>query len=489
LEERADRARERETARAARDDLARRRDVPELSGDAFDRRVLDLYQEARTRTVRVPGNLDSPGRVVHEQVAGPERELREQAIRSLQQSVREFNRLDQLVTGIDARLNELQRQGVDRDRPLSDDVVAELDQLAGRQAAIFQESRRPRAVLEDLAERLSIPLTDLGPEPQRLADTIDHHLRTDDGTDPDRPAMLDVLATAAADVIRADNAMTRLQDQMTALTERWHEVAGWRDTLTAEGGRMVTDQVGYFGGERPRIVVFGPVSTSDQPRAGHDAALEHAIRTNSDVAQGMMRSPQIEYRHTAPGRETVVSRGPEVERLETGWINGDPGLLMVRWRDSDGVWHAVNPSRPDWKTNRDTETPDAYDPGDPDWWAGLADYINDLATPFADIPPGHIAKNMLPMNPMNVPVLYDGLGVDPDSIETIHLGGDIYAIQRNLRTLFAAIDHPMVRDWIHRHPEIGDWVKARPWLQKMPIFGTVWSSFDWYKPPESNIQP
>ncbi|WP_415842925.1 hypothetical protein, partial [Nocardia ninae] len=496
LDERAERARDREAARATRDDLAARLNVTDLTGDAFDRRVLELHNEARTKTVRVRGNLDSPGRVAHEPVAGPEREMRERTIRRMVQAVEEFNRLDQVVDGIDTRLNELHRENVNRDRPLADNVVAALDRLAREQAAIFQHSRPRRTVLEDLAERLDVPLSELGPDPRQLAETMRQQRGIEDDTDPDRQSMLDELEAAAIDVIRSDTAMTRLQEQMTQLTERWHEVVEWRDTLRAEGGRMATDRVGIIDGEPPRIVVFGQQPESARPHALHDAALEHAIRTSSSIAQAMLRHPRIEYRQTTPGGETVVHPGPPLEHMATGWINGDPGVLAVRWRDGEGNWRWVDPTRPDWSVNvgedgklRRGADLESYDPGDPDWWAGLADYINDLATPFADIPPGQMAKNMLPMNPMNVPVKYFQGDIPDDALVNVHIGSDFYAIQRDIRTLLAAIDHPAVRKWIQRHPAIGDWVKARPWLQKLPPFGTVWSGFDWHKPPETNIQP
>ncbi|MFE5462453.1 hypothetical protein ACFQ9K_35020, partial [Nocardia sp. NPDC056564] len=491
LEERRELDHEREFARAKRDELAAYLGFTDLTGSAFEHRMLELYDQAQSRRTRIPGNLDTPERIVREQLSGSERELHLRDLRRFSDAMRDCERLDTAIAEKDARLAQLRDEGVVGERPPGDDTGNTLDRLAREYADLLREVEARRPVMEDLARRLGIPLSELGPHPRDLEKALDWHrtrtMRVDNGEMAERHRALDELEAAARDVLVGEHEMGKLRDEMARLN------GVWRDLVAAENGWMVTDRVGYIPGEPSRIIVFGPRADFEPSRAGHDDALAHAILTEPVVAQAMMRQPRVEYQRVVFDQDGTVRRepmnGPRVERTTTGWINGDPGLLLVRWQDADGQWHNVDPAKPSLRTNRGPDAGHEYDPGNPDWWGGLSDYINDLATPFSDIPPGHIAKNMLPLNPMNVETRYFDYGVSPDDIVSLHLGADIGSIQRNIRTLFMAIDHPLVREWIHRHPAIGDWVLARPWLKRFFPVGTMWSSFQWHRPPETNFQP
>ncbi|MBF6171408.1 hypothetical protein IU476_07980 [Nocardia blacklockiae] len=489
--------REREFLRAKRDERAELRDVAGLSGEALERKILELFEKTQPRTIRIPGTLDVPERIVHQQMAPAEVALRRRAIRKLVEAVEAFDRVDKAVGDIEARLAELAQDGVGDGRPRSPEVARELRQLETARAELFRNSfnKARRSMMLDLLDRLrahDVPIrqVELGPDPAALDAALTRCRAALDPNDPllqQKRRWLAALGDAAHDVIRVDNAMERLDDEAGRVTGQW------ADLLREEGARMVTDLVAVVDGAPPKIIVLGPRADFDHPRAHFDHALSEAARTERRVAHVMSQRPEIEYRQLIGGlselRAEPLRTVPRVEVLDAGWRHGEPGIQLIRWRDGEGNWCYVDTTRPSWRTSGAADYPDAYDPGNPDWWGGLVHYINTLALPFVDIPPGMVPKDLLPFNALGVEGKFFQGDIPEDAIFSLDIGSEINAVQRNLRNLMMALQHPKVEAWIQRHPEIGDFLDQRPWLKKLPPFATIWSAVEWHRGAQYEVQP
>ncbi|MEU6188351.1 hypothetical protein ABZ824_20660, partial [Nocardia sp. NPDC047038] len=507
--------REREFWRAKREDRAARceswgdsvvLDESALRGDQLETTVLRLYEAANVRTVDdVGGPDDAPhtDRVAPEPL---ELEHRRRTIEKLAAAAEQVNQLDERIQQVDRRIDELRRAGVGAQRSRPQDVIDALEGLAQQRADALREVKPLRHERDDLAARLGLldpegRVDQAACEPERLDRTVaDLRAAVRDGladgtlSEAEADALrrdIDALDAVAREVNDAHNAIGRIQDDMA-------RVAGaYRDFIERVGGRMVTDRVGIIDGERPRIIVFGARPDPSAPRADHDAALADALRRSSDVAQAIVRpETTVDYRHVLADRDDNVRTQdmdpPEIERLSTGWIGGRR-LDITSWRDADGVWHRVDPTRPDWEFGRDrSEPPKKYSRKElPDGVSGWAmeDVVNDITLPTDDVPPGMIPESTLPLHMPQAPSRYDTSGVDEHDVYTQHWGGDSYNVVRLLLMAAQVPKHPAVKAWIQRHPEIGEWVQARPWLRHVPPFGTVFRNYEWFAPPQRNIQP
>ncbi|WP_280300188.1 hypothetical protein [Nocardia abscessus] len=507
--------REREFWRAKRDDRAARCDFwgdnvtldeSALRGDQLEATVLQLYEAANVRTIDDIGGLDDAPHTDRVAPEPLELEHRRLVIEKLAAAAEQVNRLDEQIDQVDRRIDQLRRAGVGVERSRPQDVIDALEELAQQRADALREVKPLRHERDDLAARLGLldpegRVDQAACEPDRLDRTV-ADLRAAvrdglaDGTLSDDEAAarrrdIDALDAVARQVNNAHNAIGRIQDDMA-------RVAGaYRDLVERGGGRMVTDRVGIVDGERPRVIVFGPRPDPDAPRADHDAALADALRRSSDVAQAIVRpETTVEYRRVLADRADNVRveemDPPEIERLSTGWIGGRR-LDITSWRDADGVWHHVDPTRPDWEFGRDrSELPKKFTPKDPpdgvSGWA-MEDVVNDITLPTDDVPPGKVPESALPVHMPQAPSQYDTSGVDPNDLFSQHWGADSYNVVRLLLMAAQVPKHPAVKAWIQRHPEIGEWVQARPWLQHLPPFGTVFRNYAWFAPPQRNIQP
>ncbi|MGK8511915.1 hypothetical protein ACRS5S_29130 [Nocardia asiatica] len=427
-------------------------------------------------------------------------------IEKLAAAAEEVNRLNEQIEQVDRRIDELRRAGVGVQRSRPQDVIDALEELAQQRADALREVKPLRHERDDLAARLGLldaegRVDQAAGEPDRLDRTVADLRATvrdglADGTLSAEEAAvrgrdIDAFDAVARQVNDAHNAVGRIQDDMVRMA------GAYRDLVERDGGRMVTDRVGIVDGERPRVIVFGPRPDPAAPRADHDAALADALRRSADVAQAIVRpETTVEYRRVLADRADNVRVAdidpPEIERLSTGWIGGRR-LDMTSWRDADGVWHHVDPTRPDWEFGRDrSELPKKFTPKDPpdgvSGWA-MEDVVNDITLPTDDVPPGKIPESTLPVHMPQAPSQYDTSGVDPKDLFGQHWGADSYNVVRLLLMAAQVPKHPAVRAWIQRHPEIGEWVLARPWLQHLPPFGTVFRNYEWFAPPQRNIQP
>ncbi|NEW59570.1 hypothetical protein GV794_28680, partial [Nocardia cyriacigeorgica] len=523
VQQRQELAREREFWRAKRDDRATRHglvdddghvDEAALRGDRLEPTILRLYDEAGAATVDDPGGIDESPTQTRTPRSAADRAERRAAIAKLAEAASTCNRLDAAVGQVDRQLAELERAGVAEGRPRADEVAAELDRLAGQRAEALHQIKPRRAMRDDLAVRLRVVDQQGRPDeaalaPDRLDETLaflraraQYDVLT--GVNGDGPRILlreiDALADAARDVNRVHNLVGRIQGEMAG-------VAGvWRAMIEGEGGRMLTPRVGVIvDGDTTRIVVFGIRDELGRPhRSDIDDAFATALRTNALVAQSMMdEGSTVELRRVHADRDGVCTVDElgllEVERLSTGWVGGDR-LDITSWRDGEGHWHRVDPTRPDWQTGRDTseaskpkaERYKKYTRKDPpdgvSGWA-MEDVVNDITLPTDDVPDGKVPESTLPVNAPQAPTLYNPSGLDQNQIFGQHWGADSYNVVRLLLMAAEVPKHPAVKAWIQRHPWIGRWVQARPWLQRIPPFGTVFRNYEWFAPPERNVQP
>lgn len=510
--ERQGATREREFLRAEITDRARDLGLPDPGGwaglgpEARERTVLRLDEETRYDSVEVPGGIDEVPRRDRDPVGERERQHRRERIRKLIARTAEFDEFGTQLRELDRQIAGMEHGREFLDRPRPADVTAELERSARERAAELRRIKPRRFMRDDLARRLGLVDENGDPLESPLSpgelDSTTRALRErayqDFGRGALRPSQyqrrllqIDALADAARDVNEAHHRIGRLQDEMA-------RVAGvWRGLVEAEGGRMVTDRVGVVEGEQPRIIVFGPRPDPSDPRADHDAALDHALHNSLPAAQAMVRAETtVEYRRVLADRadnwRVEDMDPPQVERMSTGWVAGHR-LDMTRWRDAAGDWHPVDPTRPGWYTDQDAPgLPDRFGRKDlPDGVSGWAseDVVNDIVLPAENVPAGKIPESTLPVNAPMAPNQYDTSGVDPKDLYTQHWGADAYNVMRLLLMAALVPKHPAVKAWIQRHPEIGRWVQARPWLQKLPPFGTVFRGYEWFAPPETNVQP
>lgn len=503
--------REREFLRAKITDRARHLGLQnpgrwaDLGPEARERIVLRLDEETGYDAVEVAGGIDELPLHDRSAVGDQERQHRRDLIRKLIARTAEFDELGTRLRELDRQIAGMEQGQELLDRPRPEEVTAELERLARERAAELHRIKPRRTMRDDLARRLGADehddpaagLLEPGALDATLRDLREGAFR-DLGAGVLRPSQyqrrllrIDALADAARDVNEAHHRIGRLQDEMA-------RVAGvWRALVEAEGGRMVTDRVGVVDGDEPRIIVFGPRPDPANPRADHDRALDHALRNSLAAAQAMVRpETTVEYRRVLADREdnwrVEEMDPPEAERMSTGWVAGRR-LDMTRWRDAAGHWHPVDPTRPGWQTNRDApDLPKKFGQKDlPDGVSGWAseDVVNDIVLPLEDVPAGKIPESTLPVNAPMAPAQYDTSGIDPKDLFGQHWGADAYNVMRLLLMAALVPKHPAVKAWIQRHPEIGRWVQARPWLQKLPPFGTVFRGYEWFAPPGTDVQP
>ncbi|ONM50521.1 hypothetical protein [Nocardia donostiensis] len=512
VEQRQSATREREFIRAKFIDRARDLGIEDpvswLRRDPGDRgnSIVDIEEMMRSHVVDIEGGMEEASRRIRHPVAAAEQQRRRRIIEKLIAGIEQFDDLGDRIQRLDEQIAEIGRGIAGVDRPPIPEVAAELDQLAQRRAEELRRIKPRREMRDDLASRLGMVdgagrVDEAALDAQRLGETVAglrDRARTElagaaitDAGFAIRQREIDALADSARDVHRAHNAIGRTQDEMA-------RVAGvWRALAEAEGGWMATERVGYVAGDRPRIIVFGPRAEVTAPRADHDAALADALRRSAAVAQALTRpETTIEYRRVLADRRDNWRLGermnpPEVERLSTGWVGGRR-MDMTSWRDAAGVWHHVDPTRPDWTGGRDTGTlPKKFTPKDPpdgvSGWA-MTDVVNDITLPIEDVQAGKVPESTLPVHAPQAPQQYDTTGVDPKDLFSQHWGSDSYGVVRLLLMAAQVPKHPAVKTWIQRHPRIGRWVQARPWLRHMPPFGTVFRDYE-FAPPERNIQP
>ncbi|GAB4583185.1 hypothetical protein Ntsu_10170 [Nocardia sp. IFM 10818] len=395
LQQRKELVRELEFQRAQRDDrVDRLLDIgdPEAALGTRERlqeTVLRLFDESATRTVNIDGNGDeAPHR--ERQANSPEEVAhRRDALRKLTAAAEDVIGLREQIHELDQRIHELERTGANAGLPRTAEVTAEMDRLAAERADELLRIKPRRAARDDLAAELGALEADLAPQeaetspppadPKRPdGDTgqprpherprllnadgsVNQDALSHDNLDttvqrlrdafPDRAADINALEAAARDVNLSHNKAGRIQDEMARIAGEWRRIAA------TEGARMVTDHVAIMDGQPRRIIVFGPRdAVGGRPFADHDSALADALRHNATVAQAMVDpATVVERRRVTVGRADQVSvtnhRGPRISRL-----TGRNGFNSTRWRDAEGRWHTVDPTRPDWVGNRDPGT-------------------------------------------------------------------------------------------------------------------------------------
>ncbi|MBF6211566.1 hypothetical protein IU433_17320 [Nocardia puris] len=513
VQERRDLAREREFVRAKVDDRAANLGLDRPTGwvirdpDERQRTILELDDRSRVDVHDVAGGIDENSRLVREPVDAAERRRRAQVIAKLVADAERFDLLDARIGELDRRIGLLEADGAVPDRPGARELAAELDRAARERARALREIKPRRVMRDDLALRLGLADGSGRPDegaltPDRLEGTV-RRLRewVADATargvlDPAeagaRGREIDALADAAADVNRAHNLAGRRQDEMARIAGAWDRL------IEAEGGRMVAPGVGLIDGDRPRLVVFGGRDElGAPPRAGLDRALAAALRDSPIVARALVTGEaSVELRQVLADRDGAVRWDAlgqvAVRRMRTPWHEASRFDLTL-WRDGAGTWHAVDESRPSWELNRDSGTvPRKFTPKDPpdgvSGWA-MEDVVNDITLPTDDVPDGKIPESTLPVNAPMAPTQYNTSGVAPDELYSQHWGADAYNVVRLILMLAQAPSHPAVQRWVQSHPAIGEWVRSKPWLRKIPPFGTFLRSFPWTAPPRADIQP
>ncbi|RDI64527.1 WXG100-like domain-containing protein [Nocardia pseudobrasiliensis] len=374
------------------------------------------------------------------------------------------------IAELDRRIASLEAVVV-QDHPLISQMVrAELDRLGGERAAEVLRIKPREAMLADLARRLRIDESRLGAEhlDEALREVAGRTVRAEEMAEHARRIrLLDEVARA---VDQARNRIGRIQDRMAELAGAGKEI------IESAGARRITERVGLIDGEHPRIIVVGPRDELGRPRGDHDDALVDAILRDSGVAQAMMRPETvIEYHRIIADRDGSwrgeQARGPQREYLRAGWNNGRRGLELVRWRDAEGRWHDVNPSRPEWTTGRYKQTvPKGFEPRVlPEGVSGWAvdPFQSAVTDPFVHGPPGAIDEELLPRIPGMDPV-------DP-GVPTYEppFAGVFYNTMRLILesaklsgfTWYADSEHPgQVHPGFKKHP----WFRAqRPDVQPM----------------------
>ncbi|MCP2289333.1 alpha/beta hydrolase [Nocardia amikacinitolerans] len=417
MRERAVLAREREFWRAKRDDrYSRFSDLPLPFGDAAQAlnqsnlaRTLEHLEASVAGTRNIAGTGDEAGYVAREELDPGEIARRREQIFKLHDAALRYNRVQAALAEVDRRIAALGRVGIGEPQPLSRQVRAEVDRLAGERAREVLESKPWRQMRADIAARLRVNESDLGPDAAALDSALEEvagrTVRADQLAE--RVRNLDLLREAATRVNEADHRIARIQGRIA-------ELAGaGRDFLAAEGARQVTDRVGFVDGDRQRIIVIAPRGTLDAPRADHDAALLDAIQRDSRVARAMLsRETTIEYRELVAELDQPVTtrrlRSPSREYMTLGPEDA-PVLRRVRWQSGErdsSTWHEVNPERPEWTTNRKgPTTPKEFKERDlPEGVSGWATnpFQAAVVDPFVDNGSG-INKGLLPAIPGGAP--------------------------------------------------------------------------------------
>ncbi|WP_253798665.1 hypothetical protein [Nocardia amikacinitolerans] len=417
MRERAVLAREREFWRAKRDDrYSRFSDLPLPFGDAAQAlnqsnlaRTLEHLEASVAGTRNIAGTGDEAGYVAREELDPGEIARRREQIFKLHDAALRYNRVQAALAEVDRRIAALGRVGIGEPQPLSRQVRAEVDRLAGERAREVLESKPWRQMRADIAARLRVNESDLGPDAAALDSALEEvagrTVRADQLAE--RVRNLDLLREAATRVNEADHRIARIQGRIA-------ELAGaGRDFLAAEGARQVTERVGFVDGDPQRIIVIAPRGTLDAPRADHDAALLDAIQRDSRVARAMLaRETTIEYRELVAELDQPVTtrrlRSPSREYMTLG-PDDAPVLRRVRWQSGErdsSTWHEVNPERPEWTTNRKgPTTPKEFKERDlPEGVSGWATnpFQAAVVDPFVDNGSG-INKGLLPAIPGGAP--------------------------------------------------------------------------------------
>ena len=411
-------------------------------------------------------------------------------------------------------LDEHRKQADLRTDGTKADVQSLLDELSRTADALRPGHSVLRARLEDLLDRLrhtGIDISDaqVHGDADTLREVLDGHraaaaARTD-GAGEHALRMLDELNRTAYALRPLENALGRLDDEAARLTGRWDRAVSDMDLTKTTDRVIVLDGHSPEPGAEgpvapPRVIVLGSRLDSAGSRAEFDDALRRAIETDSRVARAMLADPHIEYWQMISGPAKVHAEpldGPgraDRRYYDGGPARGNAGVRLGEWRDSAGKWHRIDPGKSAWRRSDDTNTPDAYREGDPDWWGGLAHYINTLDLPFVDIPKGKIAEDLLPFNAMLVgpgqSFFTDGIPEEDLYTPPIaHQFSEFWFGQRQIRNLVMALKHPLVKEYIHNHPAIGDWIKERPWLLRKAPFSTILAGYNWHRGAQWDEQP
>ncbi|MBL1075207.1 hypothetical protein JK358_12470 [Nocardia sp. 2] len=382
--------------------------------EALAQTILRLYDRLGIQTVDISSAGDEGAQQVRESLSPDESARRREALRKLVDAAERVHRLDEQLGHIDRELRALEQTGEIGRRPLPEEVRAEHDRLARERAGELVEIKPVRQERDALAARFGLADSDgtvneSALSPERLPATMEE-LRT---THPDDPAVAD-LRRAADEVNLAHNRIGRLQDEMERVS------AAYRQLAEAEGARMITDRVAIADGDPRRIIVYGPRdelvrgpdgAVRPRPNADLDRALAQALDYSAAVAQAMVDpATRIEYRQVHGDRNgtrhVVDVPPPTVDRLISPPRKGIR-FNSTRWRDGDGNWHPVDPTRPDWVTNREgVSTPKKFEGRDlPEGVSGWAvDRIQAAVVDvFVDPAPGQpntgVNKDLLPHIP------------------------------------------------------------------------------------------
>ncbi|WP_227999451.1 WXG100-like domain-containing protein [Nocardia australiensis] len=465
--ERAALVSEREFWRAKRDDRASRFGVRDpdraLSHDNLEPTLQRLSGEI-VGTREVPGTGDEAPRQTAELVGSTERAQREAQIFKLQDAAEQFNEADLALAEHDRRIAALEDANVGTHQPLSDSVRAELERLGRERAAEVLAVKPWRAMRDDLARRLRVDTDELDHAgiDETLEKAANRTVRADEV--PERGRQLKLLREAAEHVNQAENRIARIQDRMAELAGAGH------DLIDGAGARRITDRVGLIDGENSVIIVVAPRGTLEHPRAGHDAALTDALQRSSAVAQAITRpGTRVEFHEIVAERDVPVRTKeidpPQVRQHRTSI--GRAGMRRIDstlWQDGAGKWHPVDPTRPDWSTNRNgPRVPGEFKPRDlPEGVSGWASdpFQASVVDPFFDHPAGALDEALLPRVPGGAPAdpgipTYEGPmpGVFYNTMRLILESAKLSGF-----TWFGDSDHPgRIRPRFKGHP----WSRAR----------------------------
>ncbi|WP_216894423.1 hypothetical protein [Nocardia alni] len=493
--------------------------VHDFSGADYERSVLARLREAQERTIRTPASIDNPGTVEHRPNSPAEVAQRRSQIRRLMELVGSIEHLDSERTYLEHRLQELAIDGIGDGVPRAPELARRLLRLDSERAALLEDPRtaRLRANRDDLLNRLrrtgiDVSDTDLHADAETVRAMLDARRaeaagRTD-GTRQSTLRMIDDLERTAGELRSVENELGRIDDRTAWVTGRWDQAleqegavrvtdfAGVHPRLERDGEQQLIGEVALVEGEHARIVVMGTRRGPDGSVAEFDQVLQRGIETDTRIAGAMLEGAEVEYREMIAGPggvrgESLPGPGAADRRVyfTDDPVGGHPSLRMVAWRDSGGTWHGVDPIRARWHRSDETNTPEGYHPGDPDWWNGLVYYIDSVALPFYHIPHGEIAEDLLPYNEFAVTGQFDTGNIPDDQLFTPEIGGHINAAQRFPRMFLQAMKLPMVQEYIRSHPEIGDWIKERPWLMRKPPFSTALASYEWHRGDQWDVEP
>ncbi|MCU1643416.1 MAG: hypothetical protein JWN03_3691 [Nocardia sp.] len=328
---------EREFWRGKRDNRAARLNLPDPDEALGPAHLPDTLAELREQVTSFHTTVtigDDPAASISEHLAPQELARRNRAIDNLEDAAERFNELSSAL----AELNERLPSNLPRESPYPTSL-AEVERLSTDRANLWTTNTELRKQRAELARQLGVDLADLGPD--RLARTIDDLYdtkvppRTRDAFN-DRVRRL---AEVSRQLHPIDNEIGRIQDRLAEISGAGKEI------LDAAGARRLTERVGIVDGHDPRVIVIGPRESLEHAAVEHDSALADAIRHDARLANAMrLPSTVVEYHR-------IVAEYDGRWRTEQGL---SPKRLLARyglesvaiWRDSQGIWHHIEPDRP-----------------------------------------------------------------------------------------------------------------------------------------------